>query len=115
MIEEQASAYDHLIALGGDHLISLPLLCALHKKNGPVGMIHFDAHVDTWDNNFGAPVTHGSNFRIAIAEGLIDPTRMIQIDICCSVQPDVWQWTLDQGVTITTADEVHMSTPAGIA
>jgi agmatinase len=115
MIEEQASAYNHLIALGGDHLVSLPLLRALHKTHGPVGMIHFDAHVDTWDDNFGAPVTHGSNFRIAINEGLIDPTRMVQIGIRSSVLPDVWQWTLDQGVTIITAEEVHMSTPAEVA
>ena len=115
MIEAQASRYNHLIALGGDHLISLPLLRALHKKHGPVGMIHFDAHVNTWDDNFGAPVTHGSNFRIAINEGLIDPIRMVQIGIRCRVQPDVWQWTLDQGVTIITAEDVHMSTPAEIA
>ena len=91
MIEQQAGAYDHLIALGGDHLVSLPLLRALHKKHGPVGMVHFDAHVDTWDENFGAPVTHGSNFRIAINEGLIDATRMVQIGIRCRVEPEVWQ------------------------
>ena len=54
MIEEQASAFGHLIVLGGDHLVSLPLLRALHKKHGPVGMVHFDAHVDTWDDTFGA-------------------------------------------------------------
>jgi len=115
MIEKQADANGHLIALGGDHLVSLPLLRALHKKHGPVGMIYFDAHVDTWDENFGAPVTHGSNFRIAINEGLVDPKRMVQIGIRCRVEPEVWKWTVDQGVTIISAEEVHMSTPAEVA
>ena len=115
MIEEQAAGYDHLIVLGGDHLVSLPLLRAVHAKHGPVGMVHFDAHVDTWDENFGAPVTHGTNFRIAINEGLVDPKRLVQIGIRCRVQPEVWQWTVDQGVTIITAEEVHLSTPAAIA
>lgn len=115
MIETQASEYDHLIAMGGDHLISLPLLRAVAAKHGPVGMIHFDAHVDTWLENYGAPVTHGTVFRIAIDEGLIDPKRMIQIGIRCRVEPEVWQWTLDQGVTIVTAEEVHLSSPAKIA
>ena len=115
MIEEQAAAYDHLIVLGGDHLVSLPLLRAAHAKHGPLGMVHFDAHVDTWDENFGAPVTHGTNFRIAINEGLVDPKRLVQIGIRCRVQPEVWQWTVDQGVTIITAEQVHLSTPAAIA
>ena len=115
MIEEQAAGYDHLIVLGGDHLVSLPLLRAARAKHGPLGMVHFDAHVDTWDENFGAPVTHGTNFRIAINEGLVDPARMVQIGIRCRVQPEVWQWTVDQGVTIITAEEVHLSTPAAIA
>jgi agmatinase len=115
MIEEQAAGYDHLIALGGDHLVSLPLLRAAHAKHGPLAMVHFDAHVDTWEENFGAPVTHGSNFRIAINEGLIDPKRMVQVGIRCRMQPEVWKWTVDQGVTIITAEDVHMSTPAAIA
>ena len=115
MIEEQAAAYDHLIAMGGDHLVSLPLLRAAAAKHGPLGMVHFDAHVDTWSVNYGAPITHGTVFRIAIEEGLVDPARMIQIGIRCRVEPDVWQWTLDQGVTIVTSEDVHLSTPAAIA
>ena len=113
--KEQAAGYEHLIALGGDHLVSVPLLRAASRKHGPLGMVHFDAHVDTWEENFGAPVTHGTNFRIAINEGLIDPGRVVQIGIRCRVQPEVWQWTVDQGVTIITAEEVHLSTPAAIA
>ena len=114
-IEEQASRCNHLIAMGGDHLISLPLLRALARKHGPVGMVHFDAHVDTWAENFGAPVTHGTNFRLAIEEGLVDPRRMVQIGIRCRVEPDVWRWTLDQGVTILSAEEVHLSSPRAVA
>ena len=115
MIEEQAGCFEHLIAMGGDHLVSLPLLRAAVKRHGPLGMVHFDAHVDTWAENYEAPVTHGTNFRIAIEEGLIDPSRMIQIGIRCRVEPEVWQWTVDQGVTIVTAEEVHLSTPEAIA
>jgi hypothetical protein len=58
-IQEQASSINHLIAIGGDHTISLPLLRALHAKKGPVALIHFDAHVDTWSDNFGQVYAHG--------------------------------------------------------
>ena len=115
MIQEQAAEHDHLIAMGGDHLVSLPLLRAAVKKHGPLGLIHFDAHVDTWAENYRAPVTHGTNFRIAIEEGLVDPERMIQMGIRSRVDAGTWQWTLDQGVTIVTAEDVHLSTPAAVA
>lgn len=116
LIEEQALEHDHLIAVGGDHLVTLPLLRAAAKKHGgPLGLVHFDAHVDTWAENYRVPVTHGTNFRIAIEEGLVDPKRMVQIGIRCRVEPDVWQWTLDQGVTIITAEEVHRGDPVEIA
>jgi agmatinase len=115
MIEEQAARHEHLIAMGGDHLVSLPLLRAAAKKHGPLGMVHFDAHVDTWAENFQAPVTHGTNFRIAIEEGLVDPKRMIQIGIRSRTEPEVWKWTVDQGVTIVTAEEVHLSSPEAVA
>lgn len=114
-IEAQAARFDHLITMGGDHLVTLPLLRALAKKHGPVGLVHFDAHVDTWEENYNATVTHGTIFRIAIQEGLVDPRRMIQVGIRCRVEPEVWAWTLDQGVTIVTAEEVHLSSPAAIA
>ena len=115
MIEEQAAEHQHLIAFGGDHLITLPLLRAAAAKHGPLGMVHFDAHVDTWAENFLAPVTHGTNFYIAINDGLIDPRRMVQIGIRCRVEREVWDWTLDQGVTIITAEDVHMSTPEAVS
>lgn len=115
MIEDEASKYEHLVAVGGDHLVSLPLLRALHKKHGPVGMVHFDAHVDTWEETFAAPVSHGTNFRIAINEGLIDPHRMVQIGIRCRMNQSLWDWTVGQGVTILTAEDVHMSSPEIVA
>lgn len=116
LIEQQALEHEHLIAVGGDHLVTLPLLRAAAKKHGgPLGLVHFDAHVDTWEENYSVPVTHGTNFRIAINEGLVDPKRMVQIGIRCRVEPEVWQWTLEQGVTIITAEEVHMGNPAEIA
>ena len=61
----------HLIAIGGDHTIALPLLRATAAKHGPVALVHFDAHLDTWDTYFGAPYTHGTPFRRAVEEGLL--------------------------------------------
>lgn len=68
------------LTAGGDHLISLPILRAIAAK-GPVGMIHFDAHSDTYDSFFGSRYNHGTPFRRAIEEGLLDPRRVIQIGI----------------------------------
>ena len=60
-----------IISLGGDHTIAVPLLRAINKKiNGPVSLVHFDAHLDTWDTYFGAPYTHGTPFIIAREENL---------------------------------------------
>jgi agmatinase len=61
----------HLVAIGGDHTIALPLLRATAAKHGPVSLIHFDAHLDTWDTYFGAPYTHGTPFRRAAEEGVL--------------------------------------------
>ncbi len=77
LIEEQARQIEHLVTLGGDHSITLPLLRALAKKRGPVALVHLDAHVDTWRDNFGQVYAHGSVFYHAIEEGLLDPRRMI--------------------------------------
>jgi agmatinase len=74
-IEEGARALleraGHLIAIGGDHTIALPLLRATAARHGPVALVHFDAHLDTWDTYFGAPYTHGTPFRRAVEEGLL--------------------------------------------
>ncbi|MEU9831272.1 agmatinase [Streptosporangium sp. NPDC048047] len=61
-----------LVTIGGDHTIALPLLRSLARRHGPVAMLHFDAHLDTWDTYFGAEYTHGTPFRRAAEEGILD-------------------------------------------
>ena len=115
-IEAQAAGLRHLIALGGEHGITLPLLRALRARLGhPVGLVHFDAHVDTWEDNFGQVFGHGSVFWHAIREGLVDPSRMIQLGIRSPVQREVWDWTVAQGVTILTGQDVQELGPAEVA
>jgi agmatinase len=114
-IEEQAARIKHLIAFGGDHGITLPLLRALAKRRGALGLIHVDAHVDTWPDNFGQTFAHGTVFYHAIAEGLVEPRRMVQVGIRSPVERAVHDWTLGQGVTMITAQDVHEHGPAAIA
>ena len=71
----------YLLALGGDHTIALPLLRAAAAAHGPVAVIHFDAHLDTWDTYFGAAYTHGTPFRRAFEEGLLDQSGCIHVGI----------------------------------
>ncbi|MFZ6761234.1 agmatinase [Pseudoroseomonas sp. WGS1072] len=115
-IEAQAAGIGHLIALGGEHGVTLALLRALRRRFGvPLGLAHFDAHVDTWPDNFGQVWGHGSVFWHAIREGLVDPARMIQVGIRSPVQREVWDWTLGQGVTVLDAQAVHEMGPAAVA
>jgi len=69
------------VCVGGDHSITLGILRSLAKRHGPLGIVHFDAHPDTWDQYFGSKYFHGTPFRRAVEERLIDPARMIQIGI----------------------------------
>ena len=71
----------HIVALGGDHTIALPLLRAVHAGHGPLALIHFDAHLDTWDTYFGAAYTHGTPFRRAHEEGLLASDRCAHVGI----------------------------------
>lgn len=115
-IEEQATGLKHLLAFGGEHGVTLPLLRALVKRiGGPVGLVHVDAHLDTSEDNFGQRFAHGSVFWHAITEGLIAPRRMIQVGIRAPAWPEMYDWTRGQGVTIVPAQDVHESTPAAIA
>jgi agmatinase len=68
-----------LMTIGGDHTIALPLLRVMHELHGPVAVVHFDAHLDTWDTYFGAPYTHGTPFRRASEEGLLDKTSSMHV------------------------------------
>ena len=70
-----------IISLGGDHTIALPLLRAMNEKHGPVALVHFDAHLDTWDTYFGAPYTHGTPFRRAAEEGLFRDDASMHVGI----------------------------------
>jgi agmatinase len=70
-----------LLTLGGDHTIALPLLRAVKAVHGPVAVVHFDAHLDTWDTYFGAAYTHGTPFRRAFEEGLLDADGCLHVGI----------------------------------
>jgi agmatinase len=70
-----------LLTLGGDHTIALPLLRAMAATHGPVAVVHFDAHLDTWDTYFGAAYTHGTPFRRASEEGILDQTGCLHVGI----------------------------------
>jgi guanidinobutyrase len=106
-------AYDEILeqgckplTMGGDHTISLPILRALKKQYGPVGIVHVDAHADINDHMFGEPVAHGTPFRRAIEEGLIEPTRMVQIGLRASgYAADDFDWPREQGVRVVQAEE----------
>nr|WP_245560255.1 agmatinase [Actinopolyspora halophila] len=70
-----------LITIGGDHTIALPLLRVQHERHGPLAVLHFDAHLDTWDTYFGEPYTHGTPFRRAAEEGLIDHEHSMHVGL----------------------------------
>lgn len=107
------AAYDEILAagckpltLGGDHTISLPILRALNRKHGPVGIVHVDAHADINDHMFGERIAHGTPFRRAIEEGLVDPNRMAQIGLRASgYEADDFDWPRSQGVRVVQAEE----------
>ncbi|MGI5283218.1 agmatinase [Nonomuraea polychroma] len=81
-VEEAAGALDaKLVTIGGDHTIALPLLRVAARKHGPVALLHFDAHLDTWDTYFGAEYTHGTPFRRAVEEGLVDTEALSHVGI----------------------------------
>lgn len=72
---------ERVISIGGDHTIALPLLRAMAAKHGPISVVHFDAHLDTWDTYFGARYTHGTPFRRASEEGLIDREGSMHVGV----------------------------------
>ena len=72
---------NRLVAVGGDHTIALPLLRATAARHGPLALVHFDAHLDTWDTYFGQRFTHGTPFRRAWEEGLLLPDRCTHVGL----------------------------------
>lgn len=94
------------LAVGGDHSVTLPILRGL-TTGSPVGLIHVDAHTDTWDEFMGSRYNHGAPFRRAVEEGLIDPSRTVQIGIRGAQNSmDGWEFSEAAGMRVIFMDEV---------
>ena len=94
------------ISVGGDHTCTLPVLRALHKVHGPVALIHIDAHADINDTMFGEKIAHGTVFRRAVEEGLIQTPKMFQIGLrATGYAADDFDWSREQGARVITAEE----------
>lgn len=94
------------LAVGGDHSVTLPILRGL-SPGRPVGLIHIDAHTDTWDEFMGTRYSHGAPFRRAVEEGLIDPERTVQIGIRgAQNSPEGWDYSESTGMRVIFMDEV---------
>ena len=109
MIEE---AYERIyatgcktISLGGDHTLTLPILRAMARHRGPVGLIHVDAHADVNDTMNGEKIAHGTTFRRAFEEGLLDPQRVVQIGLRgTGYHADDFDWCRAQGFRVVQAE-----------
>ncbi|KAF0229480.1 MAG: hypothetical protein FD175_1818 [Beijerinckiaceae bacterium] len=93
------------VSVGGDHSMTLPILKALGQKC-PVGMIHIDAHCDTSAPYEGTRFHHGGPFRQAVLEGVLDPTRVIQIGIRGNAEY-LWEFSYESGMSVIHAEEFH--------
>jgi agmatinase len=94
------------VSVGGDHSISLPILRAISKRHGPVGLVHFDSHTDCWDQYFGSKYFHGTMFRRAVEEGVIDPRRTIQLGIRGPLyEPTDFDFQSEHGMQVITIDD----------
>ena len=93
------------LSAGGDHSITLPILRGIAKE-GPVGLIHIDAHSDCYDEEMNFKYTHGTPFRRAVEEGLIDPKRTVQIGIRGAANStECWDFTADSGIRVIFMEE----------
>ena len=107
------AAYDEILShgckpltMGGDHTIALPILRAMRRKYGPVGMVHIDAHADVNDTMFGERITHGTPFRRCVEEGLLDGRRVAQIGLrATGYAADDFDWPRQQGFRVVQAEE----------
>ena len=94
------------IGLGGDHTVTLPILRAMHAKYGRIGLIHVDAHADVNDTMFGEKIAHGTPFRRAVEEGLLDCNRVVQIGLRgTGYAAEDFDWCREQGFRVVTAEE----------
>jgi len=94
------------VTMGGDHTIVLPILRAVAAKHGPVGLVHVDAHTDINDTMFGEKVAHGTPFRRAVEEGLLDGERVVQIGVRgTGYAADDFDWSREQGFRVVQVEE----------
>jgi guanidinobutyrase len=106
-------AYDEILShgckpltLGGDHTIALPILRAMHRKHGRLGLVHVDAHADVNDSMFGEKIAHGTPFRRCVDEGLLDGKRVVQIGLrATGYAADDFDWPRRQGFRVVQAEE----------
>ena len=95
------------ISAGGDHSVTLPVFRGIARER-PIGMVHFDAHCDTGDDYLGSKFHHGSPFRRAVEEGLLDPKRTIQIGIRGPLNdPDIWKFSHATGMRVVYMEELY--------
>src|SRR5437773_6439771 len=111
VVEEQigaiAGAGARPLAIGGDHSISLPILRALAQRHGPLGLVQFDAHVDTGDEYFGGKYFHGTPFRRAIEQGLVEGRRFLPVGIRGPIYgEDDFDFHRQHGITVIDIDQV---------
>ena len=93
------------LTLGGDHTIALPILRAMHAHHGPVALIHVDAHADVNPDMFGERLAHGTPFRRAMEEGLLDGNRVVQIGLRgTGYSADEFDWSREQGFRVVPAE-----------
>ena len=96
------------VVLGGDHSIALPELRAAAAVHGPLALVQFDSHPDTWDAYFGQRHTHGTPFRRAVEEGLLDPSRSIQVGMRGSIYDEGdWEDAVEMGFDLVPTDTVR--------
>lgn len=107
-------AAHHMVWLGGDHSITLPLLRAHAEQQGrPLAVLHFDAHCDTWEDHFGEPSGHGTWVYEAMQQGLVDKRCFVQVGIRSAGQREARDYVRDQGGAIHTARDLRgLQTPA---
>ena len=107
----------HMVWLGGDHSITLPLLRAYRAWLGrPLAVLHFDAHCDTWTDHFGEPSGHGTWVSEAISEGLADPDCFVQVGIRSAAEPAARDYVNQRGGRVWTARELRgRDSPAALA
>lgn len=106
--------YDSVLAhdavpftMGGDHTIVLPIVRAMAKKHGPVGVIHVDAHADVNDEMFGEKIAHGTPFRRMVEEGLVVPDKVVQIGLrATGYADDDFDWSRNQGFRVVQAEDI---------